>query len=170
MSERPEPSPLGRYDDSASGDALHEVRLIGVPVRVLVAGRQHHDELMHEFSVLAVAEGSRADVPQRMLDLIETLGTRYAGATERPDAEVDAAFARGDDRVDLTYHVSAHVVDAADRLSTLMAEADDFCRREQMLTLERSEVMRDFARWYLDEFRRQINGEPARPWDGPIEP
>jgi hypothetical protein len=50
-----------------------------------------------------------------------------------------------------------------------MAEADDFCRREQMLTLERTEVMRTFAEWYLDEFRRQVNGEPPRPWDGPLD-
>lgn len=169
MSDQHSSSPLGRYDDSPSDDPLHEVRLVGVPVRVLVAGRQHHDELMHEFSVLAVAEDSRADVPQRMLDLIETLGTRYASSAERPDAEVDAAQARGDDTVDLAYQVSAHVVEAADRLATLMAEADDFCRREQMLTLERTEVMRTFAEWYLDEFRRQVNGEPPRPWDGPLD-
>jgi hypothetical protein len=118
---------------------------------------------------LAVAEGSRADVPLRMLDLIETLGTRYAGSSERPDAEVDAAQARGEDTVELVYQVSEHVVDAADRLATLMDEADEFCRREQMLTLERTPVMRAFGDWYLAEFRRQVHGESPRPWDGPLD-
>ena len=57
-----------------------------------------------------------------------------------------------------------------ERLATLMDEADEFCQREQMLTLERSEVVKEFSTWYLDEFRRQIGGEPPRPWNGPIEP
>jgi hypothetical protein len=26
----------------------------------------------------------------------------------------------------------------------------------------------EFTRWYLDEFRRQVAGEPPRPWDGPL--
>jgi hypothetical protein len=30
--------------------------------------------------------------------------------------------------------------------------------------------MKDFARWYLDEFRRQIAGEPPQPWAGPLDP
>ena len=169
LSEPRSASPLGRYDDSAADERLHEVRLVAVPVRLLVAGRQHYEELMHEFSLLAVSEGSRAEVPQRMLALIETLGTRYASATEQPNAAFEAAVARGDDTVDLTYQVSARVVEAADRLAGLMAEADEFCRREQMLTLERTEVARAFAAWYLDEFRRQISGEPPSPWDGPLD-
>jgi hypothetical protein len=154
--------------DSREDERLHDVRLLGVPVRVLVASRQHHDELMHEFALLAVAE-PQEDVPQRMITLIDTLGRQYASATERPDSEVDAGLARGDDTVDLTYHVSAHVVEAADRLAELMREADEFCAREEMLTMQRSETMREFAQWYLDEFRRQVGGEPPRPWDGPLD-
>jgi hypothetical protein len=171
VSQQHQPSPLGRYDDSADDDQLHEVRLLQVPTRVLAAGRLHHDELMHEFAVLAVSEDEqRADVPQRMVALIDALGSKYAGTADRPDAEVDAALERGDATVDLTYYVSAHVVEAADRLDELMREADEFCRREQMLTLARSDVVRRFSEWYLDEFRRQIAGEPPRPWDGPLDP
>ena len=163
--------PLGRYDDDGTPDeATHTVRLVGVPVRILDVSRRHHQELMHEFALLAVAENLTDDVPQRMLDLIDTLGRRYATTGEQPDADVDAALARGDATVDLTYEVAEHVVEAADRLAALMAEADEFCRREQMLTLQRSELVKEFADWYLDEFRRQIGGEPPRPWTGPLEP
>src|SRR4051812_34214827 len=163
-------SPLGRYDGSMADEKDHTVRLIGVPVRVLEASKQQHEELMHEFSVLAVADDLSDDLPQRLLDLINTLGRRYAAASDRPVADVDAALARGDATVDLTYEVAAHVVEASDRLAALMAEADEFCRRERMLTLQRTDVMRRFAEWYLDEFRRQINGAPPRAWDGPLEP
>ena len=165
----PPPSPLGRYDDSTGEDTTHEVRLISVPVRLLASGRQHHDELMHEFAMLAVSLEERESVPARMLDMIDTLGTRYGRAADRPDALVDAAIARGDDRIDLTYQVPSHVVDAADALERIMDEADEFCRNEQMLTLGRSEVQKRFAKWYLEEFRRQVAGEPPRPWDGPYD-
>jgi hypothetical protein len=164
------PSGLGRYADAENDAPLHTVRLVGVPVRVMDASRRHHDELMHEFAVLAVADDLADDVPQRMLDLIDTLGRRYGSAGEPRNADVDAAIARGDDTIDLTYEVPDHVVEAADTLAALMAEADQFCAREQMLTLQRSQVVRDFADWYLDEFRRQINGEPPRPWTGPLDP
>jgi hypothetical protein len=165
-----QPSPLGRYDHSAGGDTMHTVRLLRVPVRILDAGRRHHQELMHEFAMLAVAEDLTDDLPQRMLELIDTLGRQYAETGDAPNAEVDAALARGDATVDLSYEVAEHVVEAADNLESLMAEADVFCLREQMLTLQRSELVRRFSSWYLDEFRRQIHGEPPNPWDGPLEP
>ena len=163
-------SPLGRYDDTTEGETLHTVRLIRVPVRILDAGRRHHQELMHEFALLAVAEDLNDDLPQRMLDLIDTLGRQYAETGDAPNAEVDAALSRGDASVDLTYEVVEHVVEAADNLESLMAEADEFCLREQMLTLQRTELVRRFSSWYLNEFRRQIRGEPPKPWDGPLEP
>jgi hypothetical protein len=170
VTSQQQPSPLGRYDDSSDDQTMHAVQLMRVPVRVLEAGRRHHQELMHEFAMLAVAEDLNDDLPQRMLDLIDTLGRRYAETGDAPNAEVDAALARGEASVDLTYEVAEHVVDAADTLESLMAEADEYCLREQMLTLQRSEVVRRFSSWYLDEFRRQIHGEPPRPWYGPLEP
>jgi hypothetical protein len=141
-----------------------------VPVRILDAGRLHHQELMHEFAILAVADQVADDVPQRMVALIDSLGRRYAETSDAPNAEVDAAMARGDATVDLTYEVAEHVIEAADNLNKLMTEADEFCQREQMLTLQRSELVTRFSTWYLEEFRRQIKGEPPNPWDGPLDP
>jgi hypothetical protein len=164
------PSPLGRYDASPTDGPTHEVRLVNVPVRILAAGRQQHDELMHEFAMLAVSLEDRSSVPVRMLDLIDTLGTRYGRrAADQPNATVDEAIARGDDSVDLTYQVPVHVVEAADALERMMNEADEFCGQEKMLTIPRSDVQKRFATWYLDEFRRQIAGEPPQPWDGPYD-
>jgi hypothetical protein len=163
-------SGLGRYADGDPDESMHTVTLVRLPVRVMDAGRRHHDELMHEFAVLAVADDLSDDFPQRMLALIDTLGRQYGSAGEPRNAQVDAAMSRGDDTIDLTYEVPQHVVQAADNLAALMAEADEFCEREQMLTLQRSDVVREFSEWYLDEFRRQINGEPPRPWNGPLDP
>ena len=164
-------SPLGRYDDSAGPADLHDVHLLNLPVRVLIAARERHDELMREFALLALGgPAGRPDIPDRLHQLIETLGVRYGHAAARPDALVDAALARGDDTIDLTYTVPADVVASADNLEALMREADEFCRRGHLLTLARSELMVRFADWYLDQLRRQIAGEAPQPWDGPLEP
>ena len=165
----PDASPLGRYDPE-SGEHLYEVRLLNLPVRLLAAGREHHDEVMREFAVLALDESpSRHELPARMVELIDVLGRRYGARTARPDAEIDDAIARGETSIDVVYHVPSHVSEAADRLESLMAEADDFCRDRQLLSLARPEVQVRFAHWYLEEFRRQIGGEPPNPWDGPLD-
>jgi hypothetical protein len=165
----PHGSPLGRYDPDGT-DGLHEVRLLNVPVRLLVAGREHHDDVMREFAMLALAEDTDAEhTPKRLLKLVDVLGRRYAAAAARPDAEVDAAIVRGETSIDLTYHVPDHVQEAANELAALMSEADEFCRERRLLSLARSPLVVEFSEWYLDEFRRQIAGEPPRPWDGPLD-
>jgi hypothetical protein len=165
-----DPSPLGRYDDGSADETLHEVALLNLPVRLYVAARERHDELMREFALLALGGPSgRADVPARLLELIDVLGVRYGAATARPDAKLDEALERGDETLDLHYTVPSHVVVGADALERLMAEADEFCESEQLLTLSRGPVQKRLAQWYLDEFRRQVNGQPPRPWDGPMD-
>ena len=161
-------SPLGRYSGAADDTTLHEVRLLRLPLRLLVAGREHHDDLMREFALMALSPGSRSVLPARLTDLVEILGVRYGAATARPSAEVDRALQRGDETVDLTYTVPAHVVEDAARLNALMREADEFCTSEQLLTVCRSPVVVAFSEWYLEEFQRQVAGEPPRPWDGPL--
>jgi hypothetical protein len=163
-------SPLGRYESSHDEQDLHEVKLLGLPVRVMLAGRERHDELLRELALLALGgPAGRPQLPDRLVELIEVLGVRYGNAADRPDEEVDAAFAEGLDTVDLIYVVPAHVVEAADTLDALMAEADEFCRSEHLLTTPRSQVVVDFSRWYLEEFRRQIAGQPPMPWSGPLD-
>lgn len=161
-------SPLGRYAGSGEPEeATYDVRLLAVPVRLMARSRERHDELMREFSLLALSDPShRADLPRRLVELIETLGVRYGAASARPEAAIDEAIAAGRETVDLAYRVPASVVAAADQLEALLAEADEYCRSEQLLTLPRDEAVRRLGAWYLGEFRRQVAGEPPLPWDG----
>jgi hypothetical protein len=171
-----QPSPLGRYDeptdtDRSGSEPLHEVRLIDVSVPLYIEVRQHHDDLVQELSVLAVsAEESEGQLPPHLAELVDVLGRRYGTPTDRPDAPIDEAVAQGRSSVDLVYRVPAHVLDAADRLENLLARADELGRSGQLLAMPRSETMLTFSRWYLDEFRRQIAGEPPRPWSAPDRP
>jgi len=173
MGPAPAPaSPLGRY--AAGGEstaATVRVELLDLPVRLLAATREHHDDLMREFRLLALAgQPAGTDVPARLLDLTQTLGVRYATARSRPDAEVDRALEQGLDTIDLAYEVPPAVVDSARRLEAMMSEADGLCRSAKLITLARTPVMVRFATWYLAQFTDQIAGLPATGWDGPLDP
>ncbi|MCU1674262.1 MAG: ATP-binding region ATPase domain protein [Frankiales bacterium] len=160
---------FGRYLEQPSGEP-RDVRLLRVPVRVLADARERHDELMREFALLAMHRGRADSAPARLVALTEVLGVKYGASRARPDAVVDAALAAGEDTVDLTYPATPDVVVAADLLERLMAEADEFCQSEDLLTLARTELQQRFASWYIDEFRRQLAGEEPLPWDGPVDP
>ena len=164
--------PLGRFRADGDADAAPvEVRLLGLPVRVLAASREHHDGLMREFRLLAMSRTlSSHAVPTRLTELTDVLGVRFGSAASRPDALVDDALDRGQDTVDLVYVVPPAAAAASLQLAALMAEADDFCRTEQLMTLPRGPVLAQFAGWYLEQFVEQVGGAAARRWDGPLDP
>ena len=83
---------------------------------------------------------------------------------------MDEALARGERSMDLLYRVPPHIAESARALEALMAQADEFCDAEQLITLGRTPLMRRFADWYLQQFIRQVAGSPAVAWDGPDEP
>ncbi len=161
--------PLGRYEHDIEGGLAVRVQLRNLPVQVLAASREHHDELMREFRLMALA-GTRSAVPAptRLLELVQLLGVQYAGATERPGAEIDAAIARGEFSLDVAYVVPSSAAADAQALDAVMSEADEFCLSEQLLTLARSPLMVEFAQWYLRCFVDQVAGADPEPWQGPM--
>ena len=167
---RGDASPLGRYAPDGDHRDVRQVRLLGLPLRVLLAGREHHDGVMREFRLLALAGAQPGkDVPVRLVELTEILGQRYGPARERPDKEIDEALDRGEDTLDLVYEVPPDIAEGAARLEELMAEADAFCAAEKMMSRERPPTIQRFAQWYLAQFVTQIaGGEPTR-WDGPLD-
>jgi hypothetical protein len=170
---------LGRYthqsDQTEHSDQtdLRTVRLIGLPVALFLRAREHHDELIREFTLMAIHPGgtsaNRVALPPRLRELVDILGRRYGASTSRADMERDAAIERGDTTVDLTYQVPASLGDDLTMLTQLMDDADEFCRMERLLTLPRDANMVAFGHWYNNEFLRQIDGLPPTPWTGPLD-
>lgn len=157
-------SPLGRYAGDGHAE-LVTVVLRDVPLRVWKRASEHHDELMREMSLLALAPDP-PDLPQRLTELVQVLGAQYGAAGDRSDQERDAALAEGVDRLDLTYEVPRAAGADAGRMRALLDEAEEYCR-DQLLTLQQGPVERAFAQWYIGEFTRQTAGEPPTPWPGP---
>jgi len=164
---------LGRYTHESDQTELLTVRLIGMPIALFLRAREHHDELIREFTLMAIrSNGTSAngvELPLRLRELIEILGRRFGASTSRADMERDAAIERGDATVDLTYQVPASLGDDLKMLTQLMDDADEFCRMETLLTLPRDPSMVAFGHWYNNEFLRQMDGLPPTPWNAQLE-
>jgi hypothetical protein len=117
---------------------------------------------MREFALIREDGGDQ--IPARLLALIEELRARYGAFTAGPSNALQDASARGDVTIDLEYRVPVTVRDAAVQLDRLLDEADAFCRAGELLTLATEPEGLVFRRWFLEEFVRQIDGQPARPW------
>jgi hypothetical protein len=157
---------------------VRDVHLIGLPVVLFLRTREHHDELVREFTLMAIRESvteptepgatPRTVLPARLRELIDILGRRFEASTSRADIDFQAAVERGDTTVDLTYQVRADLAAELVTTTALMDDADEFCRQERLLTLPRDAGMVAFTTWYNREFLRQLDGLAPTPWDGPL--
>jgi hypothetical protein len=151
---------------------LLEVQLVGAPVRLWDRTSEHTNELMREFALLAIGQGSGLTdlhLPARLRRLVADLQERFVGVGDAPRAELEAAFAAGQPTVDLTYQVPAEAGPACRDLRDLLAEADDYCAQgRRLITLVSPEDQRRFRDWYLGEFVRQCAGSPPQPWTEPV--
>ena len=157
-------SPFGRYADQPV-DAPVTVVLQDAPLHVWQRATEHHDDLMREMALLALADPP-PDLPNRLLELVDVLGNRYGAAGSRPDAEKDAAVAAGLDRVTLTYEITPAQAAQAARMRALLDEAEAFCATH-LLTMGQPETEARFSRWYVDQFVQQAAGADPEPWSGP---
>ena len=153
-------------DASADGEMdLREVRLLRLPLPILARAQEHNEGLMREFALIANPHPHiDVDVPVRMLQLIAALRDRYTAFTVSANAEIERAMERGDEEIDLTFRVPAAVAEATVELAAMLNRADDYCRQGSLLTLATPDDLVAFRRWYLGEFRAQINGARPTPW------
>jgi len=147
---------------------LVTVHLSGFPLLVWSAASEHHEGLMREFALVSLdAHPDGEDpVPRRLRALIDRLRGEYGSFTQSADEERDRALAEGRETIDLIMTVPRAARLAVDDLDRLLDEVDAFCRDGDLLTMATPPQAVAFRRWYLGEFRRQIDGEPPTPWQG----
>ncbi len=149
-------------------DELREVRLVGFPLEVYRRAKEHTDELLREFSLIALGEQDHPDptVPVRLLELINRLTRDFSGITDTTDEQRDNALEAGHASIDLTYRVPPAAAQASRELGPMLDEADEFCRRgNALLTLAAPREAKLFRDWYLQEFIAQLSGAEPMPWE-----
>ena len=145
---------------------LHRVRILSFPLPVYQRATEALEGLRREFALMAMGAPDPDAVPDRLEQLIAALTDEFDGVSAEPDRLRDEALARGEEVVDeLIHDVPAAVAGACVALSGMLDEADDFCRRgDLLLSLASTPEAIAFRRWYLGEFTGQIAGLPPLPW------
>jgi len=145
-------------------DATRRVVLVDFPLRVARRAYVHREAIIREFAIIALGGGEQADIPKRLLEIATVLDERYSGINPEAEDEIDAAAARGDDRIDLVLHVPRRIGQDTLDVAPLLVEVDAYCRSGDLLTLAPTEETRAFWIWFLLEFVRQADGEPPLSW------
>ena len=147
--------------------APSEVRLLGYPVALGMSTVEHVEDWMREFKLMALSRGeglSSHEVPARLQAMLDGIQRRYAAELSEPERLRAAAAARGDATVDLSYPVRPEAEEVVTAWRAMLAEVDEYCRAEDLLTLQRSPEQVRLQDWVCEEFLRQLRGEPPRPW------
>jgi len=157
----------------SGGQPLIEVSVCRAPLRLWDRSREHIDGLLREFTLIVIGlEQDREHVhhvPYRLIQVADELRDRYAGLSTAQTAELDDALDRGEVARDFTYLVPAEIADVCKELQDLLDEADVYCAEGELMTLVSPPEQRSFRHWYLQEFVRQIAGEPPLPWPGSLK-
>jgi hypothetical protein len=153
---------------SDSAPELRQIRLLNLPVQLWVDAKQHNDELLREFTLIATAHDSPADghaVPERLLAVITRLRQQYGHGSGERDARIFAAHEAGTRHLDMVVELPAAAAPALRNLAQLLDDADEFCRSGQhLLTLATPPELVAYRRWYLRELALQLEGAAPTPW------
>jgi len=149
---------------------LVPVQFLNAPVALMMKANQHQQEIMREFALIQLSDDSaREDLPSRLLEMADRHRREFATLSFRRPDELAEAIARGDSHVDMEIELPPATGAAAREMRSTLAEADEFCRRGELLTLATPPEYVAFREWFLDEIVRQLDGEPATPWREPGE-
>jgi hypothetical protein len=144
---------------------LRTIELRDFPLEVFDRARQHGEALLREFAFIAEGSEDDAHVPRRLLDLVAALNDRYSTMNAAAEEQIEAALQRGDGSIDFELHVPPEAREASVELAARLDEADEYCRRGELLTLATPEDLRDFRLWYLQQVIDQIDGRPPTSWN-----
>ena len=142
-----------------------QVTLLGVPARLFGELRRYHFEVRRELRLLAMTAGDDYPLATQITDIFV-----QADRERRSSAGIsrlDQAIARGDDSIDLEYHVPLTTPATMARIRDLLAEVYQAFSSDHLLALRPPEVLVDLQGWYFTEFERQGNGEKPMRWTGP---
>jgi anti-sigma regulatory factor (Ser/Thr protein kinase) len=168
LEPEPPPARAGFAPDHrrTPGHDMVEVHLLSFPVEVYVRTEEHADELQREFTLILEREPDQgAGPPGRLLALVREFHDRFGGFGAEARDAVRIASEEGRATIDdLVYGVPAAVGPAASRLERLLAEADDYCRAGDLLTLACPADACAFREWFLGQFTSQTAGRAAVSW------
>ncbi len=150
---------LASFDDD--DDDGRVVVVVGdAPAELLRQAKDHLDSLLRE---IALAEGA-GSLPREVVEPMATAARRFAEARTQLRALLTRASSRGEQRVELRFHLPPATADAGEEYLTALLAADAFARDRRMLALESPVEHRVLREWYVG---RLVAGLRAAAGRGP---
>jgi hypothetical protein len=143
---------------------LRDVVLTTCPIELLERSRRHTEALLREFAFIAESEGGRESTPAQLLALVDRIRGQITGLNPALEGQLERARDEGRDVVDLRVRLPANGRGLAVELKRLFDEAEEYCRRGDLLTLEEQYDVRSFRNWYLQQYIDQLDGSVPEPW------
>jgi hypothetical protein len=143
---------------------LGRVRIVGYPLALHRASREHAEALLREFAFIVDGGGDNTDVPNRLLVVVERVRVRMGGLNDEAERVIEEAAERGADEVEFEVVVPRRLAANIPEFEALLDEVDAYCRAGELLTLAASDEVRDFRHWYLDQIQRQHAGDAPSSW------
>ena len=141
------------------------IDLLQAPIQPMIRTAAHYDALYREFRLILELDPSHLEaVPGRLLSLIDSLGTSFLGVGRAVEETWDTAVEDNRNAVDLHFRLPTEAGPAVRRYNQLLDEADEFCRRFELLTLAPSDEAVSVREWAFGQIVSQCQGEPPAPW------
>jgi hypothetical protein len=155
-------------EPAAPPDATTPVVLLRrYPVALGVRQREYLEDLTRECK-LAHASLVATGPPDCFVELVETLAHRYAQNLSEPDRARAAAYARGEETIDLCYEASGDFVDHIRAIRRILTELDGYSTANRLLLPGTPAEITGLLDWALLEAGAQRNGAEPTPWNGPL--
>lgn len=163
----PEDVLLDRWGDladestSAPADppaAAVRVLLVGMPVRLWLHAREHHNALMREY---ALHQAAAPDGDDRVLLVAADRARSLVLSTVRDRTDEPAA----DLALDVVPAQAAWFV----ALRDVLDRAEELARAGALLAPPGPQPVLDVRRWACGQVLDQLDGAPPRPWTGPLD-
>jgi hypothetical protein len=146
---------------TADGD-LVDVEIRGVPPQTYLAFQRHYRELRREVRLLALAHERDYPLAKNLSDLFGSLDRHLREVVGME--QIERVLASGERTAVLQVRTPRESGPLVERFIDLLDLADEFCRHERLLALERSPEQQRFQRWFLRELVRQGEGEAPLAW------
>ena len=144
------------------------ITLLHAPIQPMIRTAAHYDALYREFRLILELDPSRLEaVPGRLLSLIDQLGASFLGVGRAVEETWDAAVEENRDSIDLHFRLPPEAGPAVLRYNRLLDEADEYCRRAELLTVAPTEEAVAVRKWAFGQIVCQCQGEAPRPWARP---
>ena len=164
------------FDDAPSRSTRHSAKddpypngvliaLLEAPIQEMIRTAAHYDALYREFRLILELDPAHLEaVPGRLLSLIDELGASFLGVGRATEDTWAAAVEENRETIDLHFRLPAEAGPAVLRYNQLLDDADDYCRRAELLTVAPSDEAVAVRAWAFGQIVSQCLGEAPTPW------